>query len=134
MRYVGEDIGIWTRLGSALTYLTAGWGGFIALIVMHFAKKTPSRFFKFNVYQSIIIAFSIFVIGMGWAILYNIFSQIPLIQILVSWIDLIFNKPVLISRSITELFVLGLTLYCVIFSIMGKYPIIYKVSRLINRQ
>lgn len=134
MRYVGEDVGIWSRLGSAITYLTAGWGGFIALIVMHFAKKYPSRFFKFNVYQSIIIAFSIFVIGMGWGILYNIFSQIPLIQILVSWIDLIFNRPVLISRSITELFVFGLTLYCVIFSIMGKYPIIYKVSGLINRR
>lgn len=134
MRYVGEDVGILSRLGSAMTYLTAGWGGFIALIVMHFAKKTPSKFFRFNVYQSIIIAFTIFVIGMGWAILFNILSQIPLIQILVSWIDLIFNRPTLISRSITELFVLGLTIYCVVFSLMGKYPIIYKVSGLINRR
>ena len=133
MRYVGEDVGLWSRLGSAISYLTAAWGGIIALVVMYFAKKSPSGFFKFNVYQSIIIAFTIFVIGMGWAILFNILSQIPLIQILVSWIDLIFNRPVIISRSITELFIFGLTLYCVIFSIMGKFPIIYKVSELIKR-
>lgn len=133
MRYVGEDVGIWSRLGSALTYLTAGWGGIISLVILYFAKKTPSGFFRFNVYQSIIIAFTIFVIGMGWAILFNILSQIPLIQILVSWIDLIFNRPILISRSITELFVFGLMIYCVVFSLIGKYPIIYKVSGLIKR-
>lgn len=133
MRYVGEDVGIWSRLGSVMTYLTAGWGGFIALIVMHFANRPPSRFFKFNVYQSIIIAFSIFVIGMGWHILFDILTKIPLIRILVSWIDLIFNRPVLISRSVTELFVFGLMIYCVILSSLGKYPIIYKVSGLIKR-
>lgn len=133
MRYVGEDVGIWSRLGSALTYLTAGWGGIISFVILYFAKKTPSGFFRFNVYQSIIIAFTIFVIGMGWAILFNILSQIPLIQILVSWIDLIFNRPILISRSITELFVFGLMIYCVVFSLIGKYPIIYKVSGLIKR-
>ncbi len=133
MRYAGEDVGIWSRLGSAITYLTAGWGGFIALIIMHFAKQTPSRFFKFNVYQSIIIAFSIFVIGMGWHILFDILTKIPLIQIIVSWIDLIFNRPILISRSVTELFIFGLMIYCVIYSLSGKYPIIYKVSGLIKR-
>ena len=133
MRYVGEEIGIWSRLGSAMSYLTAGWGGIIALVVLYFAKKTPSRFFMFNVYQSIIIAFTIFVIGMGWAILFNILSQIPIIQILVSWIDLIFNRPILISRSVTELFIFGLTIYCVGFCLIGKFPVIYKVSSLIKR-
>ena len=133
MRYAGENIGIWSRLGSAVSYLTAGWGGIIALVILYFTKKTPSVYFRFNVYQSIIIAFTIFVIGMGWAILFNILSQIPLIQILVSWIDLIFNRPILISRSFTELFVFGLMIYCVSFSLMGRYPIIYKVSGLIKR-
>jgi len=132
MRYVGEDVGVLSRIGSAMSYLTAGWGGIIALIVMYFARKSPSRFFTFNVYQSVIIAFTIFVIGMGWAILFNILSQIPFIQILVSWIDLIFNRPLLISRSITELFIFALTVYCAGFSLLGKYPIIYKVSGLIK--
>lgn len=133
MRYAGEDVGILSRLGSAMSYLTAGWGGLIAIVVMYFAKKTPSRFFMFNVYQSIIIAFSLFVIGMTWAIIFNMLSHIPFIQLIVSWIDFIFNRPTLLSRSLTELFVLGLTLYCVVFSLLGRYPIIYKVSGLIKR-
>ncbi len=133
MRYTGEDTGILSRLGSAMSYLTAGWGGLIALVIMYFAKKTPSKFFTFNVYQSIIIAFSLFIIGMTWAILFNILSHIPFVQLIVSWIDFILNRPTILSRSVTELFVFGLTIYCVLFSLLGRYPIIYKVSSLIKR-
>ena len=133
MRYTGEDTGILSRLGSAMSYLTAGWGGLIALVIMYFAKKTPSKFFTFNVYQSIIIAFSLFIIGMTWAILFNILSHIPFVQLIVSWIDFILNRPTILSRSVTELFVFGLTIYCVLFSLLGRYSIIYKVSSLIKR-
>ncbi len=133
MKYAREEIGFLSRLGSALSYLTAGWGGLVIFVIMYFAKKRPSKFFTFNVYQSIIIAFSLFVIGMCWALLFNILSQIPFIQLVVSWIDLIFNRPFLISRSLTELFIFTLTLYCVIFCLIGRYPIIYKISSLIKR-
>ncbi|MBR1619087.1 hypothetical protein IJ674_04240 [bacterium] len=132
MRYT-QEVGILSRLGSALSYLTAGWGGLIIFIVMHLAKKRPSNFFTFNVYQSIIIAFTIFVLGTGWAILFNLLSHIPLIQILVSWIDLLLFRPVLFSRSVPELFILGLIVYCTLFCLLGRYPIIYKVSSLIKR-
>jgi len=133
MRYVGEDVGIWSRLGSAISYLTAGWGGIIVLVILYFAKKIPSKFFTFNVYQSIIIAFTIFVIGMGWKILYSIFTHIPIIKGLFTRIDDLFFKPVLISCSIPELFIRVLILYCVIFCLIGKFPVIYKVSSLIKR-
>ena len=132
MRYAGEDIGIFSRLGSALTYLTAGWGGVIIFIALYIAKKTPSRFFMFNFCQSIIIAFSLFVIGMTWIIIFNLLSHIPFIQLLVTWIDFIIHRPILLSRSITELFVAGLIIYCSVFSLFGKKPIIYKLSNLIK--
>lgn len=132
MRFVGEDVGVLSRLGSVVSYLTAGWGGIIIFVILYFLKKTPSRFFRFNVYQSIIIAFSLFVIGLAWSILYNILSQIPILQIVASWINFIFNRPVLLSRSVTELFIAGLILYCSIFSLLGKRPVIYKVSELIR--
>lgn len=132
MRYTKENIGIGSRIGSAISYLTAGWGGLIIFVIMYFAKKKTSKFFTFNVFQSIIIAFTIFVIGMGWAILFNLLSQIPFIQLLVSWIDLIFNRPIIISRSITEIIVGTIIIYCAGFSLLGRYPIIYKVSSLIK--
>ena len=133
MRYVSDDAGILSRLGSAFSYLTAGWGGIIILIVMYLMKKRMSDFFAFNVKQSVIIAFSLFVIGMTWGIIYNLLSHIPIIQIVVAWFDFIFNKPIFLSRSITEIVVASLILYCTAFSILGKYPIIYKISSLIKR-
>ena len=132
MRYVGEDVGFADRIWSVVSYLTAGWGGIIIFVAMYFLKKHPSHFLRFNVYQSIIIAFSLFVIGLAWSIIYNIFSQIPIIQMVVAWINFIFNKPVLLSRSATELFIAGMILYCSIFSLFGRKPIIYKVSELIK--
>ena len=61
MRFVGEDIGILSRIGSAFSYLTGGWGGLIIFVILYFIKKRASHFFTFNVYQSIIISFTLFV-------------------------------------------------------------------------
>lgn len=133
MRFAGEDVKTLSRIGSAFSYLTGGWGGLIIFIILYFMKKRASHFFTFNVYQSIIISFILFVIGMGWGILFDIFTKIPFISIVVSWIDFIFNRAILFSRSITELFVAILVLYCTILCLFGKYPKIYKISNLIDR-
>lgn len=133
MRYAGEDIGISSKIGSAITYLTGGLFGFVALIVMYFSKKQASRFFTFNTFQAIIISFIVFIIAMGWGIIYKLLSPIPFIQLLVSWVDFLFNKPILFYRSVSEWFVGAVTLYCTIFSLLGKYPVIYKISDLIKR-
>ncbi len=133
MRYVGEDIGILSRIGSAVSYLTGGLFGFIAIIVMHFAKKYPTRLFKFNAYQSIIISFIVFVIAMGWSIIFNLLSHIPFIQLIVSWVDFLLNKPIFFYRSFSEIVVGAITIYCTIFSLLGKYPIIFKISGLLKR-
>ena len=133
MRFVGEDIGILSRIGSAFSYLTGGWGGLIIFVILYFIKKRASHFFTFNVYQSIIISFTLFVIGMGWSILFDIFTKIPLIRVVVSWMDFIFNRAILFSRSVTELIIAILVLYCTILCLCGKYPKIYKISDLIDR-
>ena len=134
MRYAGEDIEISSKIGSAITYLTGGLFGFIALIIMHFAKKQATRFFRFNTFQAIIISFIVFIIAMGWSIIYKLLSPIPFIQLVVSWIDFLFNKPTVFYRSLSEWFVGAVTLYCTIFSLMGKYPQLYKISNLISRR
>ena len=132
MKYAVEDVAISSRLGSAVSYLTGGLFGFVALIVMHFSKKQATRFFMFNTFQAIIISFIVFIIAMGWGIIYKLLSPIPFIQLLVTWIDFLFNKPILFYRSISEWFVGSVTIYCIVFSLMGKCPQIYKISNLIS--
>ena len=47
-----DSIGIFDRIISFLSYITAGWGGMIVLVVMYFRKKTPSHFLRYNAMQS----------------------------------------------------------------------------------
>ena len=60
-----DSIGILDRLISCISYITAGWGGMIVLVVMYFRKKTPSRFLRYNAMQSIFISLFYFILAMG---------------------------------------------------------------------
>ena len=39
-----DSIGIFDRIISFLSYITAGWGGMIVLVVMYFRKKCKITF------------------------------------------------------------------------------------------
>ena len=121
------------RVISALSYLTAGWGGLIYLIILYFARKRSSGFLRFNIFQSIFISFSVFVIGMLYNLFFEILTHIPFIQIAVSWIDLILNKPTFGQYSVLQGVILVYLCYVVILSLAGKFPVIWKISRLFYR-
>lgn len=128
-----SDVGKLDRVVSSVSYLTAGWGGLIWLVILYFGHKYPSRFLRFNVYQSIFISFSVFVIGMIYDLLLSILTHIPFIQIIASFVDLVLNRPLLGAYSLLQAIVLFYMCYVVIFSIMGRYPLIYKISDLFLR-
>ena len=48
------SVGIFDRLVSFLSYVTAGWGGMIALVILYIRKKNPSKFLRYNAFQSIL--------------------------------------------------------------------------------
>jgi len=120
------------RLGSALSYLTAGWGGVIILFILYIRKKHVSHFIKFNALQSIFVAFLFFVISMGVGLIAEFLKYIPFINYLTAQILFLFNRPILFHWSLLQIFLLGLTLYMTIFSLLGKYPRIYKLSKIID--
>lgn len=133
MKNFDVTVPILDRVISVFSYLTAGWGGLICLVVMYFAHITPSKFLRFNVCQSIFISFGVFVIGMIYNLLFGILTHIPILQILFSWIDLLLNKPAFGQYSLLQAIILLYLCYVVIFSIFGHYPKIYKISELFYR-
>ena len=120
------------RILSLVSYITAGWGGLIAWVILYFAHIKPSKFLKFNIFQSIFISFAYFVIYSILGLSFYIFSHIPIIQVVSSYIQLLFFRPVLFDYSILQIVIISLISYCVLFVILGRYPKIYKVSEWIN--
>jgi len=129
---VGSSIRLIDRIISFLTYLTAGWVGFIYCIILYIRKKNPSHFLRFNVFQSIFISLLLFVLSMGMGFICNLLLHIPFINTIVSWFLLIFNRPILLDYSAIQIFILGLVFYMAIFSLCGRYPRVFWVSRIID--
>lgn len=120
------------RLVSLLSYITAGWAGLIYLVIIYFRKKQPSRFLQYNVFQSIFISFFYFVLCMVIGFVANLLLAVPFINAIISWFILIFNRPVIFEFSIIQIFMIGLFVYMSIYALMGKYPRVYWISKIID--
>ncbi len=129
----GERITILNRLISAASYLTAGIAGIVIFLILYVAKINPSRFFRFNVYQSVFISFAIATLCMAYRIIYTILTAIPIIQKLMTWIDLLLNSPFIFGYSVLQFIILVIFGYAVVFCLLGRYPRFYKISRLFDR-
>ncbi len=125
------SVGIFDRLVSFLSYVTAGWGG----VILYIRKKNPSKFLRYNAFQSIFISLMFFIISYGLELILKILSYVPFLNYIVAFISLQFTKPVFFQYSLGQVFIIGLTLYMAIFALLGKYPRVYWVSsKIIDRQ
>lgn len=120
------------KLFSALSYLSAGWFGLIVSVVFYFRKKSISRYLQFNIFQSIFISLVFFVLSFGIGLIFKLLSYIPFLNYLVAQISFFLNVPVLFDYSIVQLFLTGLLIYLCVFSLLGKYPRIFYVSKIID--
>ena len=116
-----------------LSYVSAGWVGFIYAIIFFFLKRKLSPFLRYNILQAIFIAFAYYVISLVFGLVFSLLSHIPIIQILVSWMQLIFNRPIFFQYSLIQVVVLGLFIYMALVSLGGKYPRIPYISNIIER-
>ena len=124
---------VFDRVASVLSYLTAGWGGIVIWVLMYLRKKTPSGFLSFNILQSIFISFLFFIISMGFELVANVLKFIPLINYLVAQISFVLNRPIFFGWSFLQSVMVGLLIYQVVFSLLGKYPRIYWLSSVVDR-
>lgn len=129
-----SEYSITDRLVSAVSYVTMGWGGLIWLIIMAFKRANISRFVRYNILQSIFVSFLYFILAFLIGVIFNLLSFVPYLNILIAKIVLFFNSEVLFHYSIIQVFVIGIILYMTLVSFNGKYPRLYLVSGLIDRQ
>ena len=101
-------VSIGDRIISVISYVTAGWVGLIYMVILYFVRKPASLFLRYNIFQSIFISFFYFLLCMIFGFISNILLQIPLINALVSWFILLFNRPVIFEYSAIQSFVMGL--------------------------
>ena len=126
-------VSIGDRIISVISYVTAGWVGLIYMVILYFVRKPASLFLRYNIFQSIFISFFYFLLCMIFGFISNILLQIPLINALVSWFILLFNRPVIFEYSAIQSFVMGLFIYMSVMALMGKFPRVYWVSRIIDK-
>lgn len=127
-----RSVGIVDRLVAFLSYITAGWFGMIYCIVLFVAKKMPSCFIRYNVFQSIFISLLYFVLSFGFGLILKFLSYIPFLNYLVATITFQFNRPVLFDYSLIQVFMIGLTIYMAMISLLGRRPRVFWVSRIID--
>lgn len=126
-------VSIGDRIISVISYVTAGWVGLIYMVILYFVGKPASLFLRYNIFQSIFISFFYFLLCMIFGFISNILLQIPLINALVSWFILLFNRPVIFEYSAIQSFVMGLFIYMTVMALMGKFPRVYWVSKIIDK-
>jgi hypothetical protein len=122
------------KIVSAVSYITMGWGGLFYLIYKAFKHATLSRFARYNILQSIFMSFLYFILAYVFGIIFNLLSYIPYINLLIAKIVLFFNSEFIFQYSIIQIFIIGIVLYMALASLNGKYPRLYMVSNLIDKQ
>ncbi len=126
-------VSIGDRIISVISYVTAGWAGLIYMVILYFVGKPTSLFLRYNIFQSIFISFFYFLLCMIFGFISNILLQIPLINALVSWFILLFNRPIIFEYSAIQALVTGLFIYMSVVALLGKMPRVYWVSRIIDK-
>lgn len=120
------------RLVAFLSYVTAGWFGMIYCIVLFVGKKMPSSFVRYNVFQSIFISLLYFVLSFGLGLVLKFLSYIPFLNYIVASITFQFNRPIFFEYSFVQTFMVGLTVYMAVVSLLGRRPRVYWVSKIID--
>lgn len=127
-----KQISVSERLIASLTYITAGFVGFVWLIYNALRKRQLSHFLSYHVFQSIFISFAFFLLTKLCEFIVNILEFIPFINTLTRQIVFLLNRPVFGVYSLIQTIVFGTVLYLAITSFIGKYSKIPFVSDIIK--
>lgn len=121
------------KFGAALAYLTLGIWGLIWLLISRTPAYFQKDFIRFHCLQSIMIGIFYMFLPQGISIFFTLISQIlsiiPGIMIVTDAIHFVHT----VLQQIVHYGGLVLILYCVIFSLYGRYTNIPWVSQMVNK-
>ena len=116
------------RIISAASYMTAGFAGFIWLVIAAFLRKSVTPFIMYHAMQSIFLSIAFFLLSILGEMVYVILYRIPLLNVIPYYI----NMPIILGYSILQLFTTTVILYLAITSFMGYYSYLPWVSDIIR--
>lgn len=119
------------KLISALSYIQP-LIGFIFIIIAALMKKNMKPFLKFHIFQSIFIAFTLWIVVTGLTYAMNLVSYIPVVKNIVGMITFFLNTPILLGFSIVTFVYFVLIAYLIIGVIRGTYSYLPWVTDIIK--
>ena len=122
---------LFERLVAAVTYILP-LVGLAFIIIAYLMKKDMKPFLKYHIFQSIFIAFALWLIltGLGYAM--NILSYIPIVKNILGMITFLLNTPLLLGFSVITLIYTFFVLYLIISALAGKDSYVPWVSDIIK--
>ncbi len=122
------------KIIAMLTYLNC-WIGFIWLIIAAILKKEIKPFLRYHIFQSIFIAFALFIIQMGLNLIMSLINYIPFINRIVNIIFNFFttNLQIFFGYSVIQAFIFLILVYLAIGAVLGKYSYLPVVSDIIKQ-
>ncbi len=106
--------------------------GLAFFIIAYLAKRDLRLFLKYHIFQSIFIAFALWLIISGLGFAMNLLSYIPILRNILGMITFLLNTPIFLGFSIVTLIYTLLVLYLVVSSICGKDSYVPWVSEIIK--
>lgn len=119
------------RIIAALSYMSP-LVGLVWLIIAAVMKKGIRPFLQYHIYQSIFLAFALFIISAGLNLLMRIVNFIPFINKIVSVITFYLNTPLFFGFSVVTFLIFIAVVYLVIGALMGRYTYFPWVSDIIK--
>ena len=106
--------------------------GFVYLVIAALMKKDIKPFLKFHIFQSIFLAFTIWIVVAGITFAMNLLSYIPLVKNIVGMVTFLLNTPILFGFSVVTCVYLLFLVYLVIGVFKGTYSYIPWVTNIIK--
>ncbi len=122
---------IMERLISAATYVFP-LIGFVFIIIAVLMKKDMKPFLKFHIYQSIFIAFALWLLVTGLGFALGLVSYIPVVKNIVSMITFYLNLPLFFGFSVITLVYFIFLVYLITGALIGRKSYVPWVSDIIS--
>lgn len=122
---------VFEKLTAALSYIFP-LIGFVFIIAAALMKKDLKPFLKYHIFQSIFIAFALWLILTGLTYLFNLLSYIPVLKNIIGMITFFLNTPIILGFSIVTFIYCMFILYLIFGVIRGSDSYVPWVSDIIK--
>lgn len=106
--------------------------GFIFIVVAALAKKDMRSFLKYHIFQSIFIAFALWIILSGLGFVMHLLSYIPIINTIVSMFTFFLNTELFLGFSVVTILYFLFLMYLIIGVLKGSDSYVPWVSDIIK--